>query len=150
MCVCVCFAELLPVLQEAQAELGEGLTVCVVDQLSPSAGLIPLVEQLEQVSDAAPQPPPTADLRSDFLIIFTSGTTGRAAAAEATAALATATPVLCSRCVQGRPCVPPEGRPQHDLLPDVRSHVPGRPLRHPPPLPHVRVSAGGRGLHPPG
>lgn len=65
-------------MQEAQPELGDGVTVCVVDQASPSDGLITLLDKLEHVSDEALQPPPKADLQSGFIIIFTSGTTGRA------------------------------------------------------------------------
>ncbi|CAF91165.1 unnamed protein product, partial [Tetraodon nigroviridis] len=75
-------AELLPLVQEARAELGDGVTVCVVDRASPSDGFISLLDKLEQVSDEALQPPPKADLQSPFLIIFTSGTTGLPKAAR--------------------------------------------------------------------
>lgn len=67
-------------MEEALPDLGDGVSVCVVDHTSATGGFITLSDKLEQVSEAALEPPPRVDLHTDFLIIFTSGTTGMAAA----------------------------------------------------------------------
>lgn len=66
--------------EEALPDLGDGVSVCVVDHTSAAGGFITLSDKLEQVSEAALEPAPRVDLHTDFLIIFTSGTTGTAAA----------------------------------------------------------------------
>lgn len=75
----MCLPELLHLVEAALPDLGDGVSVCVVDHTSPSGGFVTLSDKLEQVSDAALEPPPRADLQSGFLIVFTSGTTGMVA-----------------------------------------------------------------------
>ncbi|TNM92450.1 hypothetical protein fugu_019462 [Takifugu bimaculatus] len=67
---------LLHLVEEALPDLGDGVSVCVVDHTSAAGGFVTLSDKLEQVSEAALEPPPRVDLHTDFLIIFTSGTTG--------------------------------------------------------------------------
>lgn len=66
-------------MEEALPDLGDGVSVCVVDHTSAACGFITLSDKVEEVSEAALEPPPKVDLHTDFLIIFTSGTTGTAA-----------------------------------------------------------------------
>lgn len=70
--------ELVHLVEEALPDLGDSMTLWVVDHKSPSDGFISLLDKLEHASDEALSNLPQVDIKSNFLFIFTSGTTGTA------------------------------------------------------------------------
>ncbi|XP_068609489.1 long-chain fatty acid transport protein 6 [Brachionichthys hirsutus] len=75
-------AELVSLVEEVLPDLKDTTTVWVVDHSSPSEDLISLLDKLENASEETLSDPPKADIMSNFLFIFTSGTTGLPKAAR--------------------------------------------------------------------
>lgn len=54
----------------------DNMAVWVVDHTSPSEDINSLLDKVEHVSEELLSEPPKVDIMSNFLFIFTSGTTG--------------------------------------------------------------------------
>uniref|UniRef100_A0A3Q3X0K8 long-chain-fatty-acid--CoA ligase n=1 Tax=Mola mola TaxID=94237 RepID=A0A3Q3X0K8_MOLML len=80
--VLVVSAELLHRAEEVLADLGDSMTVWVVDHTSPSDDFISLLDKLEHMTEETVINPPNMNMTSNFLFIFTSGTTGHSKAAR--------------------------------------------------------------------
>ncbi|XP_030292537.1 long-chain fatty acid transport protein 6 [Sparus aurata] len=75
-------AELVQLVEEVLPALKDNMTVWVVDHTSPSEDFSSLLDKLEHVSGEPLSDPPKVDIMSNFLFIFTSGTTGLSKAAR--------------------------------------------------------------------
>lgn len=74
------YPELVHLVEEALPDLEDNMAVWVVDHTSPSDDFISLLDKLEHMSEETLSGPPKVDIMSNFLFIFTSGTTGTARA----------------------------------------------------------------------
>ncbi|XP_029025020.1 long-chain fatty acid transport protein 6 [Betta splendens] len=75
-------ADLVPLVKELLQDLQkDGVAVWVVDHTAPSEGFNTLLDKVEQMSGEALKELPKVDIMSNFLFIFTSGTTGLSKAA---------------------------------------------------------------------
>ncbi|KAM3599808.1 uncharacterized protein V6R79_011894 [Siganus canaliculatus] len=69
-------AELLHLMEEVLPDLKGSVAVWVVDHSSPSEDFISLLDKLEDMPEESLSEPPKVDIMSNFVFIFTSGTTG--------------------------------------------------------------------------
>lgn len=76
--LCSFSPELVQLVEEVLPALKDNMTVWVVDHTSPSEDFSSLLDKLEHVSGEPLSDPPKVDIMSNFLFIFTSGTTGTA------------------------------------------------------------------------
>ncbi|XP_034048399.1 long-chain fatty acid transport protein 6 [Thalassophryne amazonica] len=76
-------ADLVHLLEEVQPELKEdNISVWVVDHTSPTEGFNSVLDKLDRMSGEPLSDLPKVDIMSNFLFIFTSGTTGVSKAAR--------------------------------------------------------------------
>ena len=76
--LCLFPPELVQLVEEVLPALKDNMTVWVVDHTSPSEDFSSLLDKLEHMSGEPLSDPPNVDIMSNFLFIFTSGTTGTA------------------------------------------------------------------------
>nr|XP_046231105.1 long-chain fatty acid transport protein 6 [Scatophagus argus] len=69
-------AELMHLVEEVLPDLRDNMTVWLVDHTSPSEDFISLLDKLDHMSEESLSDLPKVDIMSNFLFIFTSGTTG--------------------------------------------------------------------------
>lgn len=75
-------AELVHLVEEMLPDLRDNIAVWVVDHTSPSEEFSSLLDKLEHMSEETLCDLPKVDIMSNFLFIFTSGTTGLSKAAR--------------------------------------------------------------------